>query len=63
MKEFQSRDQDNYEDWLQKEQEFHSEQDRKRALLRIEQERYQPVDYMIQAVLVYKGTIKLPADI
>ncbi len=40
MKEFQNRDQDNYEDWLKKEQDFHFLQDKKRAILRIEQERY-----------------------
>lgn len=63
MKEYQNRDQDNYEDWLMKEQEFHDQQDKKRAILRIEQERYQPVDYMIQAILVYKSVLKHPSDI
>lgn len=63
MREFQQREEINYDDWLKKEQEFHEEQEKIRSKLRIEQERYQPVDYFIEAVLVYKGKKTIPNDV
>eukprot|EP01017_Pseudomicrothorax_dubius_P014453 TRINITY_DN16879_c0_g1_i1.p1 TRINITY_DN16879_c0_g1~~TRINITY_DN16879_c0_g1_i1.p1 ORF type:complete len:165 (-),score=44.57 TRINITY_DN16879_c0_g1_i1:34-528(-) len=51
------REQEAYEIWLAKEKEFHLEQAKIRAEIRIKQGREQPIDNLIKVVMIYKREI------
>ena len=48
-----------YEQYMQKEQEFYSEQELVRSFMRMEQGRELPIDKYIKAVYTYKGRFKM----
>lgn len=44
---------------MQKEEEFHNEQERLRAFMRIQQGREQPIDKFVKIIYIYKDKMKM----